>query len=526
MKSITSDFKIAITEPRRIDTKIIVDENNIIPIDEINNVTRTFYAPIFGTVMKSLVIDANNLIEKNKMINPYFGLYINNNNFEYVSLDNFKVRTLEKNEDTLSYEIKAEDKIIESMIEYDLQVEYPISVRNYWIAIFNRLGWDLSGIPETFINSNKMINQDVHSNIKYSFRTVLDELCTISCAFLIDKNGIPTITYPTETDVIIDEEYMKEDNIKIKGKVFFNSLVFSRAEESDNIFRKDDESITNYGLHEFRIIDNQLLSTNDRADFIEDMWDYLKTFEYYAFDIETRGITFLEPLDKFQIKIKSSLYPTILLNDELQFCDGVSEILYSDFSDNIKTDYEAADSTDKRFNQTYILVDKQKQRINAIVNEQSNQSSKLSQLEINNTSIVEQVSNINNAVDEITGQVSEIENTVQETITSSNAQFEVINKTLSDGVEKLKNNLVTIDINGINVSTNIDNFKALLSNKSVLISDSGKEIAFFGYDDILKKTIARIKELETEKITAGYHRCEGFQDGLEKRTGWFWVGGN
>ena len=523
MKVVTDEFRIALNQPRQIDATITIN-NSSVDVDNINNITRIFNTDLFRTVMKTLVLDTNNKIELKQTVNPSFGLYVNNS-FEYVSLDRFKVNSSERNEDTLSYETKANDIIVESMIDYDLVVDYPINVRDYWIAIFNRLGWDISGIPETFINSTKMINQDVHSEIGYTFRDVLDELCTISCAFLVEKNGIPTLVQPIETDIIIDEKYMKDTNIKIKDKVFFNSLVFSRAEESDNIFRKDAESIENNGLHEFRIEDNQLLSTNDRDEYIDEMWEYLKTFEYYSFDIDTRGIIFLDPVDKFILKIGDNKYPTILLNSELLISDGVIENIYNDTPEKTVIDYKYANKTDKTMNQVYILVNKQGKQLKAVVNEQSNQSAKLSQMEISSGIISEQVSSLQTIYDENKNKISQIENIVQQNITDTFAQFKIINNVLDNGVEKLKNNLVTIDINGISVQYNEENFKALMTNKNFVVNNGPNEIAFFGYDEKLQKTIARIKELETERITAGYHRCEGFTDGLKNRTGWFYVGG-
>lgn len=370
-----------------------------------------------------------------------------------------------------------------------------------------------------------MINQDVHSGIGYTFRDVLDELCTISGVWLVDKNGIPTISEPLETNETIDETYFKDTNVTVGEKVFFNSLVFARAEESDNIYRKDDASIEANGLHEFRIEDNQLLSTNDRDLYIDELWDYIKNFEYYSFDIDSIGITFLEPIDKFTISVNNQQYSTILLNDTTSINQGLAENIYSESPEETITEYKYADTTDKKINQTYILVDKQNQTIQAVVNEQSNQSAKLSQLEISNGMITEQVSSMQTTIDETTNAVVEIENKVTQTITDSNAQFEIINSTLENGVEKLKNSLVTIDVNGISVQYNEENFKALMTNKNFIVNDGTNEIAFFGYDENLQKTIARIKELETERVTAGYHRCEGFTDGLENRTGWFYVGG-
>ncbi len=377
MKLVTADYKNAIVQPRRIDAKIIKDDTTI-TIDNINNITRSFNSSLFKSIMKTLTLDTNNSFNVG-IVNPQIGIYTNEK-FEYISLEKFKLIKTERNQDTLSYESKCYDKIIESMIDFDLDVTYPIKVRDYWIAIYNKLGWNISGIPEAFINSEKYIKKDVHSKIGYTYRDVIDELCTISCAFLVDKNGIPTISYPYDTNEIIDEEYMEDVSVKIGNKIFFNSLVFSRAEGSDNIFRKDEKSISTHGLKEFKVSDNQLLSTNDREDYIDEMWEYIKNFEYYSFDIKTRGITFLDPIDKFSIKIGTNVYPTILLNDDLQICDGIFETIYNDEIKETTTEYKYAAETDKRINQAYMMVDKQKGIITATVETQKEQSSTLDNL--------------------------------------------------------------------------------------------------------------------------------------------------
>ena len=173
--------------------------------------------------------------------------------------------------------------------------------------------------------------------------------------------------YPTETNENIDESYLDEDDVTIGEKYFINSLVFSRAEESDNIYRKDNNSIEVNGLHEFRIADNQLLSTNDRDLYIDEMFNYLKTFEFYIFDVKTKGILFLEACDRFSFVLGGKTYTTILLNDETTFEDGLSEDIYTDKPP--ETEYKYADETDKRINQTYIIVDKQNQKITQLVQE-------------------------------------------------------------------------------------------------------------------------------------------------------------
>lgn len=412
MRNVTSSFKTAIREPRQIDGKVIVGSQTLTS-DVINQIIPKFNASLFKTVMKGVEIDSNISISIGTNVNPQFALFTNNT-FEWVDYGNYKVYKSEKNEDTLSYKITAYDKILESMIDYDLEVTYPITVRNYWIAIFTKLNWNTTGIPVTFTNSTKTINQDVHSEIGYTYRDVLDELCTISGVWLVDKNGIPSIVSPNETNETIDETYMKDTNVTIKDKVFFNSLVFSRVEGSDNIYRKDDTSIEQNGLHEFKISDNQLLSTNDRDLYIDELWNYIKTFEYYSFEIDTVGIVFLEALDKFNLSVNNQNYSTILLNDETYISQGLTETIYSESPNEMQTEYKYADTSDKKLNQAYITVNKQEQRIDAVVKEQDDQSESIAQLTIDTDDITSRVSSAETSLNTLNDTITNIRSTILE----------------------------------------------------------------------------------------------------------------
>lgn len=369
MISVSNDYKSAITEPRQIDAKIIVGLNTITS-DDINQIKRSFNTSLFKTVAKMVEIDSNTTIAKGTTIEPKFGLYINGA-FEYASLGLYKVRNdpnLKK--DTNSYEITAYDEIVESMVNYELtdsDISYPCTVKEMFEAIFTKLGWSTTGIPASFTNSTSQIEEDVYSNVDMTYRDVLDELCTISCMFLIDDNGAPKLIEKTTTSETIDDDFFSDTNVDINEEVFFNSLVFSRAGESDNIVRKDDVSIASNGLHEFKIKDLQILSMPWRDNFIDEMWTYLQSFSYYAFDTNTMGITYLEPIDDFTISIFGDTYSTILLNSDLTIGGGVNEKIYSKAPEETETDYKYSSDYDKKLNQTSLIVDKQKNQIEALV---------------------------------------------------------------------------------------------------------------------------------------------------------------
>jgi len=392
MKSVTDNFKIDLrTYGRQIDIKIKLNDIEA-DINDFNTVKPSFNTDLFKTIMHQVEIDSSVSMIKNTKIDIQIGIKLNEKNYEYIDFNTYYVETCEIQEDTNSYRILAYTKIKEAMIDYDLELTEKLTTRNYLIKIFQRLNWSTSNIPVTFINSDKMIDPTLHIGIGYTFRDALDEITTISCSFILFNGQIPILKYLINTNEIIDESYLDEDNVTIGEKYFINSLVFSRAEESDNIYRKDDVSISTNGLHEYKISDNQLLSTNDRSDYIDEMFNYLKTLEFYIFDIQSKGILFLEACDIFNLSLNEITYPVILLNDEIEIEDGLIESLYFDEPNETETDYKYSDSTDKKINQTYILVDKQNQKITQLANQSTEYEEKLTQVEQTVDQIQQQVS--------------------------------------------------------------------------------------------------------------------------------------
>ena len=146
--------------------------------------------------------------------------------------------------------------------------------------------------------------------------------------------------------------------------------------------------------------------------------------------------------------------------------------------------------------------------------------------------IEESVSDISQKTEDMESDVEETRElikTLSSEITQNNnsiiAKIEEVDKRIDDGVEVVKNKLVTIDINGITVSTTTSAISTLLSNDRFSINSKSGELFFVGYDYDLKKTVSRIDNLTvTNYLTAGYHRTEKFKINGENRTGDFYVG--
>lgn len=146
------------------------------------------------------------------------------------------------------------------------------------------------------------------------------------------------------------------------------------------MYIRDEESIAQNGLCEVKIVDNQIMNFNDRSDYLQGLLNALGGTEYYINDFETVGILYYEVGDYYNVQIGENTYKCLMLNSEINVTSGLKEIIHTDLPEQSETDYSKADKTDRRINQTYIIVDKQNQTIESVVSNVSEQNTKISQL--------------------------------------------------------------------------------------------------------------------------------------------------
>ena len=203
-----------------------------------------------------------------------------------------------------------------------------------------------------------------------------------------------------------NEEYLKDVNVDFGEKYGpINSIVLSRSGESDNVYIQDEDSIEENGLHELKIIDNQLMNFNDRSDYLEDLLEKLDGLEYYINDYVSTGIGFLELGDRYYIHIRDNTYSCIMFNDEIEVTTGLKEMIYTEMPEQTETDYTKADKTDRRINQTYLIVDKQNQKIESVVSEIGDRTGKT-------TSITQDIDGIEERLESMADVTEEAESNI------------------------------------------------------------------------------------------------------------------
>lgn len=413
MKTHTSDFKEEIKllgkqQVVRI-TYMQNDEEQIIDSEEINSVTPNYEASLLKSIMKGLDIDSNINIPLGTEIKFKYGLLVNGA-YEYLDYGNYIVYSSEKQEDTLSYSIKCYDKLLYSMKDYEpLTLTYPCTIKDVLNSLCNRL--ELTLADGDFANQDRTVNEELFADQGYTYRDVLDQIAEVTggciCLTLDDK---VEVRYINNTNDVIDEEYINDINVNFGEKYGpINSVVLARAGESDKIYKKDDESIETNGLCELMISENQFANFDDRDEYLEELSEKLFGVEYYLNDFVSTGIMYYDLLDSYNVKIGDNTYKCLMLNDEQDITQGLEENIHTERPETSETDYNKADKTDRRINKTTLIVDKQNQEINGLIEKTTDQGNQI----ININATVEGINTTISDYDETKERVNQIEQTIE-----------------------------------------------------------------------------------------------------------------
>ena len=416
MKIHTNDFKNELIKfGREIDCVISYElsgETIELGSSELNSITPHYEGSILKSVMKQLDIESNVEIPKGTVLNCQFGLKVNGE-YEHLNFGNYVVYDVEKQEDTKDYKITCYDKILYSMKSYEsMNISYPITIRNYINSICNKLGLTFRNINDEFANYDKEITTELYldsegNDLGYTYRDVLDELAQVTASTICINESTDEleIRYINDTNDLIDEYYLKDVNVKFGEKYGpINSIVLSRASESDNVYLQDEDSIATNGLCEIKIKDNQIMNFNNRSDYLPDILEKLDGLEYYLNDFSSTGIAYYNLCDRYNIRIDNNTYSCIMFNDEFKITQGLEEIIHTELPEESETDYTKADKTDRKINQTYIIVDKQNQTIQSLVSEVGDYSDRISTVEQDVESISQSIRDFEDLVRENTGR--------------------------------------------------------------------------------------------------------------------------
>jgi len=428
MKTVSSTFKQNIAQMgKQIDT-IVTCSNVILSADDVNSIIPTFNTNILKSAMKQIDLDCNIQLSVGTNINVQFGIMIDEVNqiYEYINYGNYIVYDNAYNADTLSYVHTCYDKMLYSMTDYvGLGLEYPTTVDEYINAIAEFLGLTFKNYGTTYVNSDKIIVNELYTDIGFTFRDILDELAQVTASTICinEETDELEVRYIVETNDIINDDYLKDTNIQF-GQIYgpINSIVLSRSADADTVYLQDAQSIIDNGLCEIKIRDNQIMNWNDRSDYLPDILNQLGGLTYVLNDFGSSGICYYEMCDRYTIEIEEDFYSCVMFNDEVHIDSGLEENIFTELPEESETDYTKSDTTDIRLNQLYIIADKQRGQIELMSSDINANYENITELIITSDSIQQQVSdtnnNLQNTSDYLQGQI--INNTTLINQTSTN----------------------------------------------------------------------------------------------------------
>lgn len=160
-----------------------------------------------------------------------------------------------------------------------------------------------------------------------------------------------------------------------------NSVVLSRDPvEGEDVFLKDDESISANGLTEFKISNNEIVDKN-REGAIEPIYNALKGTKYYPFEATTEGLGWYEIGDAFDIVDDTgAVLPTVLFNINITVDGSLKETLKTVAETKTQTQYQYATTISKRIKNTEILVNKQDGQIQSLVSDMYDDGGKVNEM--------------------------------------------------------------------------------------------------------------------------------------------------
>ena len=498
MISVSNDFKTRTKKIKQqniklgiVDGELTVKEVHFMPVKQFNalpvwmlrkrqeviakELKYSFDGNLFKTTMKQIEITVKNAKElKGKNVNFQYGLRTNND-FEYINLGDYYIKDVDDDKGKKELVVTGYDKMIHFMKTFkqsELQLTYPCKMLTLIQKICEVCGVEL--YSTNFFNANLDVNEDYFTAQELTYRDVLEKVAesTLTTIFIKDNKLYlhKLADNPVEK---LDASYLTGLTVKEKfGPV--NALVLGRGDVEDNVEAKDDTSIAQNGRCEIRFDENEFVEYQ-REQVIDEMFEQIKGLEYYAFESSDVGVMWLEPCDLIEVEDnEESTYETIYLKTNITINTGISSDIEADILAETNTEYKVTTKEEKRTLKVERLAKKNEGLILDVIEEQTETSQKLTQVE--------------QTVDGITQKVQDIENLTK---TTSGYTTVTLENCLEGG------QVVEIHIYGNNTvfkytrfSSNTIFGEAIFngnSNISVTNKDGIKKIYDLGVKDVLRQ---------------------------------------
>lgn len=371
MYNVSSKFMDNLKTYGRMITTIISDDKSTYKDSDVISVNKSFNTDICKSTMQTVNIELKGNIKIVGELNIVFGVGTQEEPYEYLDFGNFIVDQYEYVVENDSTKITAYDYMYKSHSDFESdRIVYPCTIYELVKKLCEYV--EIPFKQGIFNNGDKVIESNVFANSVATYRDIFDFVAQATGLNIFIKNNALVLKECYQTNVTLDEHNLSSLVLEKKyGPV--NSLVLSRSEGADTIYRNDESSIIDNGLCEIKISDNPILDAMNRNDYIDSLFNGLNGIEYKIFDLDSFGIMIFDPGDIFTlIDLEGNEYKTMCLNSTITINTGVNEKIYTELPEISKIDYSSSTKDERKDKTTYLQVNKELGEIKSYVEETSN----------------------------------------------------------------------------------------------------------------------------------------------------------
>lgn len=440
----------------------------------------------------------NNLDFENKEIVVYKGLYIDNQ-IEWVPQGIFKPNSSNITTNISTRTITIQDAQDRTQL-FDVPYVSTLSWNNNQTHsgqeivddICTQIGIELAN--STFNWSSYQFKQP---NFKEGItcREIIRRLAEIgnSIAF-INREGKLEIKSRTATNEIIERKrYVNLSKENIVGP--YNTLVLGKDGYNDDIIYPETMDTDRV---EVKILDNPFVDLY-RGEMIETIASYFIGSSYIPFELTDFVDGFYYDLND-EIEIvdkKGNKFKSVILNYEST--SRIKSKVGANTESKSLTDYNLAGSTRSAIEDVKLDVNHIKSEINLVATKNEENSEKIAAIEIKNNEITSSVSEISNNLDNMQDSISgddgllERINKVETKQTATDLTIDII----STNIDKTNGNVTSVTTEngfkfnreGLNISSNEDEFNALHNTKGTYYRDGNTILTQFTKDNTIIKNL-------------------------------------
>jgi hypothetical protein len=383
-----------------LNTDIVLTEQDYIKDFDISELRFVPDNGIFGQcVAKKLDININNedveLNLQDKELEVYIRVKIDNV-WYYVKYGTFIVQKPETETTNDNTSFTALDYMIKFNKTYIDEVEYPCTLRDLATSICLALGLTLS--QESFRNEDFIIENNQFVNGE-TYRNVLQGIAKSAFSWArIDENNILHFDLNKKAEIDEEIDYDGYFNLNKQDLPYgpLNRIIIGESEiEGENVTIEDAESIAEYGATELVIDDNPFAYTQAKREALIEAARELFGFTYMPInEVSLIGYGYLDSTSKIRLKtLQEEYYDTYLFNHIISYNGTLLDKVETPALTKTETLYQYKPEISESVKRTEIIVDKQNQTIEAVVENVGQYDSRITKVEEDVDSIKQLVEN-------------------------------------------------------------------------------------------------------------------------------------